>query len=130
MDNQFTHLSDFEINLMVAKEEMKSQPFIKYLPQRDIFGNEVFSGDCDQFRDESLYILTESGKEQRIDFCSLDSSWTNLIMKEKINLHWYEEGGGNCHTDTSFFVDFSGDFNHPRAVAICYLISKGLLEKE
>lgn len=130
MDNQFTHLSDFDINLMIAKEEMKSQPFIKYLPQRDLFGNDILLEDCSQFKDESLYIITESGKEQKIDFCSLDSLWTTLLVKEKISLSWYDEGGGNCHTDTSFFVDFSGELNYPRAVAICYLISKGLLEKE
>ncbi|AGG57875.1 hypothetical protein VPBG_00103 [Vibrio phage helene 12B3] len=130
MENQFKNLTNLDINLLVAKEEMKFQPFIKYLPQRNIFGGDFSEEDELTFADDSLYIITESGREQKINFCSLTGQWIDLLAKEKINLNWYEDIGGNCCTDTSFFVDFSGDFDHPRAVAICYLISKGLLGAE
>lgn len=131
MENQFKHLSNFEINLMVAKKEMKGQPFIKYLPQRNIFGNDFSSEDGHTWADDSLYIVTESGKEQEINFCNLTGQWASLMHSCRINLSWYDSSeGGCCSTDTSFFVDFENSYNYPRAVALCYLIEKGLLEVE
>lgn len=130
--NHFKHLSDFELNLMVAKHEMRYQPFTQYLPQRNWFGGELVESDKVEMLDDSaVYILAESGKEQKLDFChDLErTSW--LMLKSKINVNFYEDNdGGHLSTDTNWFVDFKNGDRYCRAVVIAYLLEHKLLQPE
>lgn len=119
--------TDYELNLLCAKHELQYQPFVKSLPQRDIFGNDT-DNEYEELNDQSVYILTASGREQKINFCEDVSQSYNLMVTGKINVNFYDnDEGGHCSTDTSFFVDFT--YNLKRAILITYLIEKGLLPK-
>lgn len=127
--NWYKEYTDYELNLMCAKHELKFQPFIKFLPQRDIFGGDA-DKDCDSLNDQSVYVNTMSGSEQKINFCEDYSQFYNILLEGEININFYEqEDGGFCTTDTSFFIDFQSKYELKRAVLIAYLVSKGLLPK-
>lgn len=129
MANEFEDYTDFDLNLMTAQYQMRGQPFIKYLPQQDLFGGEY---DGTGIPDEDVHIHTESGRLQKIDLCRLSSRHSiGLMCEQKINVHWNEEGeGGYAFTDTSFFVDFKCSAQMNRAITIAFLISKGLLKEK
>lgn len=130
--NHFKHLSDYELNLMVAKHEMRYQPLIKYLPQRNFFGSELSETDkkCN-LGDSAVFILTESGKEQKLDFCHDFERTSWLMLKNKINVSFYKTSdGGYLSTDTSWFVDFDNTYSYCRAIVIAYLLVHNLLQPE
>lgn len=126
---QYEEYTDYDLNLICAKHELRYQLFVKFLPRRDLFGGDA-DKDCDELNDPSVYIITESGKEQKINFCEDLSNFYNILLEGEININFYgNEEGGHCTTDTSFFIDFPSKYQLKRAVLITYLVSKGLLPK-
>lgn len=131
MDLVFDNLSDYQINLLCAKHELKGQPFIKFLKQRDIFGCEIKDGSLYRqgMQDNAVYIITESGREQRINFMDTYGHLHTILVKGKINISWDTDGGGFCTTDTSFFVPFENETGLNRAIVLTYLVDVGVLSK-
>ena len=131
MDLTFDNLSDYQINLLCAKHELKGQPFIKFLKQRDIFGSNIkCDGVCEQgMQDNAVYIITESRREQRINFMDTYGHLHNILVKGKINIQWDADSGGFCTTDTSFFIPFENETELNRAIVLTYLVDVGVLSK-
>lgn len=122
---RFQHLSNYKLNLLIAKHSMKSQPFIKYLPQRNIFGEEFQEEDDTEWADDNLYIITESGREQKLNFCSYSTRCLGLVLEAKLDTSFTRgsECSGTVNTESGWFIKFTNTSEYCRSVAIAYLLN-------
>ena len=79
----YEKMSNYEINLAVAKHQLRGQ-FIEYLPQGLIMNGVPEFGPVNY-----VEIVTSSGSKQSLDFCSNPEQYTVLQHKEKISVSWW-----------------------------------------
>ena len=78
----YEEMSNYEINLAVAKRLMRDQ-MITYLPQQSVIDFLPEMGVEDR-----LHIVTSSGMKQKLNFCVYPDQYMQVAIKNKISASW------------------------------------------